>query len=283
MMVYPDFNRSHTDPKAGGQRWGHGPDQANGWCPPAFTLIELLVVIAIIAILAAMLLPALAAAKARAIRAQCTGNLHQIELAMNIYAIDSRNKLPQMNAPQLKWAWDLPENVGDAMVQSGLQWKSFYDPGTESRFNWVDDYNLWCASNIVGQVPNTYHCIGYAMAFSGSNSVLLISDQNTTILNEAVPLYSFPGSPTFMTPVSQRVLMACATISASSATTYANRYKDNYTEVQGGYTKKHTSPHLNGMSPSGGNLGFKDGHVEWRKFDDMHPRVNPGSGIGFWW
>jgi len=60
----------------------------------AFTLIELLVVIAIISVLAAMLLPALSQAMEKGKRAICVSNLHQLSVALTMYADDNSGWLP---------------------------------------------------------------------------------------------------------------------------------------------------------------------------------------------
>ena len=60
----------------------------------AFTLIELLVVVAIIALLISILLPSLSNARKQAQRVMCQSNLRQQNLASQLYANDTDDRLP---------------------------------------------------------------------------------------------------------------------------------------------------------------------------------------------
>jgi prepilin-type N-terminal cleavage/methylation domain-containing protein len=264
-----------------------------------FTLIELLVVIAIIAILAAMLLPALAKAKEKARRAKCMSNLRQIGIATFVYTGDNKERLPVLTGGA-SWAWDIPITAVDAMQSAGLTPAIFYCPGTAPRFTDFENYqdktldnnsrpkSLWNWYPSMGQ----FRIIGYALAFSGAASKLNVTNQNTKIQAETITV----GGVSQLVGVSDRELIADATLSTSAQTTTSpqpantdfgpGKYTDNYRTVFGWFYLPHSSPHMSGNLPGGGDIGFKDGHVEWRKFSQMSQRVDATAGAGtpaFWW
>ena len=258
-----------------------------------FTLVELLVVLGVIAVLIIVQVPVLAGGKSQTKIGMCASNVRQIALACQIYANEYNDKLPVWLGGNT--AWDFPDSAAQPMLKTGLTKKTFYCPGTAPRFT---DAQNWAGPNPSGATTGYnstlwdygdatypgYHVIGYLLALSGSSS-LIASNQNTTIQPEVVNNFPVPGATTRY-GVSDRVLVADATISSSAMLPGYMHPENNYVSIPGGFqwngmVYPHVSPHLKGNVPAGGNLGFKDGHVDWRKFELMTPRST--MVYGFWW
>jgi prepilin-type N-terminal cleavage/methylation domain-containing protein/prepilin-type processing-associated H-X9-DG protein len=242
----------------------------------AFTLLELAVVLAMIALLATISVPALAGTKSQTRVAQCAGNLKQYAMALHMFGSENNDKLPVNSGGFGSWAWDMAWITGNSITQY-VSFRKMYCPGTSVRFTDQDNANLWNWS------PGNLHVVGYVAPIPSSpfSSPIIATNLNTTL----TPQRTQVGSVFLPAPSpAARVLVADATISTGTSDNHAGFVagaKYNFTSVVGGYSVPHISPHLNGLTPAGGNLAMLDGHVTWRNFSDMDQRAI--TGIGFWW
>ncbi|MCS7091228.1 MAG: prepilin-type N-terminal cleavage/methylation domain-containing protein [Verrucomicrobiota bacterium] len=117
--------------------------------PSGFTLLELLVILTIISLLAAWLVPALARARLRAQRIVCIGQLHQLGVALHLYAGDHEDELPRSQHSafaqrQHPWGAALAPYLGSTFQTWTNLWNSLYRcPADRRRNAWSYGLNVY--------------------------------------------------------------------------------------------------------------------------------------------
>lgn len=261
-----------------------------------FTLIELLVVIAVIALLMAIIMPALGKAKLYAQKIVCRNNIRQQCLGTILYADDHDTRVPTRNVGY--WLWDL----------------AFWCTNQVSNYAGFDNNEVYyCPANKIKQADDARF---WQFTWSFSFGVPLdegpvpLRDEDDPSCNQyaeyrVMPtLYFFhkdslpdtleSGKDAHWIDKMANIKAAAATlmmmdnvISESDEINFfeitAGGVGDNFNTVDNSNHRSNQQfPGTSYYIPSGANVGFADGHVDWRDFEYMQVQINSGP-VKFWW
>jgi prepilin-type N-terminal cleavage/methylation domain-containing protein/prepilin-type processing-associated H-X9-DG protein len=200
---------------------------------PGFTLIELLVVIAIIAILIALLLSAVSGAQERGRVVTCLNNVRQLTQALIAYASEHDSAFPTTTG----------------------EMADFANPSSPA--NWLSSALVYSGSNkgiLTCPSVTVNHLAPYAITAQSDTTYIV----NGIVLNRRMSSLSSPVSTILIQEMAEN-------IGAALPRPILNG--NNY--LQWHFTNADGSENYSNNHHGGGNLGFCDGHTEFRLCKDM--------------
>lgn len=213
----------------------------------AFTRTGLVVVVAALALLCATAFSGVAVNRQRVLRKKCADNLGKLEKALQSFSTDNEGLLPDctMKNPTFfgtAWPWDLTTNLVNELESRNLVRKMFYCPANP-QMDTDSDWNYWQVHGGQNRVT------GYGFLLHGN-----IPDApniwRTNMLGDGI------------NPPGQTELTFDAVLSDSEC----------FSPVQASQERRTSHLKVFSSKPAGGNIGFEDGHVDWRNFDQMQKR-----------
>ncbi len=253
-----------------------------------FTLIELLVVIAIIALLMGILMPALRMVREQARRQSCTSRIRQQLLAVIMYAGENDSKLP---LPELggNWLQDVAVNTVHFMLKSGMTREMFYCPSNmnHQKYNdlfWMYANKTWNQHLNRFENESNFIVSGYCFIWQTTRN-----DRPEIVRYKNDDTRKIWVKTTQEKQSGNRELCIDSIMGVPQPTA---KYGRNFGQVPGGIWAEsqvydQTSHLKSDEEPAGGNIGFLDGHVEWRVFN---PDIENGAAVprfgntpGFFW
>lgn len=226
--------------------------------PAAFTLLELLVVVGIIAILAGLLLPALSAAKSRALSARCLSNMKQFGLALQLYAGDHQDLIPPNKDGQ-----GIP--LGEAWVEG---WLGLPGPDCTNV--------LYLRRSLIGKYigePKIWRCPAAKDPKVGTSKMPRV---------RTVSLNGFLGAPTNAPGTTYRRLGEITRPAETLAflEERAETINDGCFSMQWNFDKTNPQTWILRDKPAvihrgAANLSFADGHVAARRWRDERTLTAP--------
>lgn len=204
-------------------------------------------------------------------------DMKQINLALQMYAGDNKNFLPVGDGGY--WAWDIPGVAAQSMLANGVKWQLFYCADLMSRFSESNEFQLWNWGGGPAMTGDSFCVSQYAFTLPGSSGYSPASSTDGCFTNVNDKLEAHPASWQYdvitvpFGALSSRVLLADPVIEITTGGT------TTWTEIQGSFPIRHTTAHMKGSVPAGGNLTFLDGHAEWRNFRLMVQRTSKATGL----